>query len=93
LINLINAKSNENQCKNNLNREQPNGNYTNKASTSNNPCIFNFNSFANKCFMICFTIFSILLPIGVQPQLESNYAFAEINSQSQMMSVNILMKV
>ena len=36
----------------------------------------------NKCFIICFTIFSILLPIGIQPQLESNYAFAEIDSQT-----------
>jgi FG-GAP repeat len=36
----------------------------------------------NKCLIICFTIFSIVIPIGTQPQLESNYAFAEINSQS-----------
>jgi len=32
--------------------------------------------------MLCLTIFSILLPIGIQPQIEFNYAFAELNSQS-----------
>jgi FG-GAP repeat protein len=82
LINIINRKSNENQCNNNPNREQTNSNYTNNGSTSIIPSNFKFKPFANKCFMICFSIFSILLPIGVQPQLESNFVFAEINSQS-----------
>jgi FG-GAP repeat len=58
------------------------GNFTRKASTPSIPCIFNFNPFVNKCLIICFTIFSIVIPVGTQPQLESNYAFAEINSQS-----------
>jgi len=81
LITLINARSKDSQCKNNSNREQVVRNYTKKGRTSNIPSIFNFNPFVNKCFIICFTIFSILLPIGIQPQLESNYAFAEIDSQ------------
>jgi len=73
LINLINAKGNESQCKNNSNREKINGNNTKKGITC---------PFVNKCFLICVTIFSTLLPIGVQPQIEFNYAFAELNSQS-----------
>jgi FG-GAP repeat protein len=81
LITLINARSKDSQCKNNSNREQVVRNYTKKGRTSNIPSIFNFNPFVNKCFIICFTIFSILLPIGIQPQLESNYVFAEIDSQ------------
>jgi len=81
LITLINARSKDTQCKNNSNREHSDNNYIKKGRTSNIPSIFNFNPFVNKCFIICFTIFSILLPIGIQPQLESNYAFAEINSQ------------
>ena len=81
MITLINARSKDSQCKNNSNREHSDNNYTKKGKTSNIPSIFNFNPFVNKCFIICFTIFSILLPIGIQPQLESNYAFAEIDSQ------------
>ena len=81
MITLINARSKDSQCKNNSNREQIGRNYIKKGRTSNIPSIFNFNPFVNKCFIICFTIFSILLPIGIQPQLESNYAFAEIDSQ------------
>ena len=81
MITLINARSKDSQCKNNSNREQVVRNYIKKGRTSNIPSIFNFNPFVNKCFIICFTIFSILLPIGIQPQLESNYAFAEIDSQ------------
>jgi len=42
--------------------------------------IFNLN--LNKCFMLLFTIFSIVIPIGIQPQLQANYVFAESNSQS-----------
>ena len=82
MITLINARSKDSQCKNNSNREQIGRNYIKKGRTSNIPSIFNFNPFVNKCFIICFTIFSILLPIGIQPQLESNYAFAEIDSQT-----------
>ena len=81
MITLINARSKDSQCKNNSNREQTNGNYIKKARTSNIPSIFNFNPIVNKSFIICFTIFSILLPIGIQPQIESNYVFAEIDSQ------------
>ena len=81
MITLINARSKDSQCKNNSNREQIGRNYIKKGKKSNIPPIFNFNPFVNKCFIICFTIFSILLPIGIQPQLESNYAFAEIDSQ------------
>ena len=81
MITLINARSKDSQCKNNSNREQSDSNYIKKGRRSNIPSIFNFNPFVNKCFIMCFTIFSILLPIGIQPQLESNYAFAEINSQ------------
>ena len=81
MITLINARSKDSKCKNNSNREQSDSNYIKKGRRSNIPSIFNFNPFVNKCFIICFTIFSILLPIGIQPQLESNYAFAEINSQ------------
>ena len=81
LITLINVRSKDSQCKNNSNREHSDNNYIKKGRTSNIPSIFNFNPFVNKCFIICFTIFSILLPIGIQPQLESNYAFAEIDSQ------------
>ena len=82
MITLINARSKDSQCKNNSNREQIGRNYIKKGRTSNIPSIFNFNPFVNKCFILCFTIFSILLPIGIQPQLESNYAFAEIDSQT-----------
>ena len=81
MITLINARSKDSQCKYNSNREQTNGNYIKKARTSNIPSIFNFNPIVNKSFIICFTIFSILLPIGIQPQIESNYVFAEIDSQ------------
>ena len=81
MITLINAQSKDSQCKNNLNREQIGRNYIKKEKKSNIPAIFNFNPFVNKCFIICFTIFSILLPVGIQPQIESNYVFAEIDSQ------------
>jgi len=91
LIDLDNVKSNDTRCKckNNSNREQTHGNPTRKARTSNIPSIFNvnfkinLNPFSNKSFMILFTIFSIILPIGIQPQLQANYAFGEINSQSK----------
>ena len=73
MINLVNAKSNESQYKYNTNREQIRPHLSRT---------YNFKPFLNKCLMICLTIFSILLPIGVQPQIEFNYAFAEINSQS-----------
>ena len=82
MITLINARSKDSQCKYNSNREQTNGNYIIKGRTSNIPCIFNFNPIVNKSCIICFTIFSILLPIGIQPQIESNYVFAEIDSQT-----------
>ena len=91
MIDLDNVKSNDTRCKckNNSNREQTHGNPTRKARTSNIPSIFNvnfkinLNPFSNKSFMILFTIFSIILPIGIQPQLQANYAFGEINSQSK----------
>ena len=82
MITLINARSKDSQCKNNSNREQVVRNFIIKGRTSNIPCIFNFNPIVNKSFIICFTIFSILLPIGIQPQIESNYVFAEIDSQT-----------
>lgn len=82
MINLINAKSNDSQCKNNSNGKQTHNNYTPKKKKS----IFYFNSKLKlnlkNSFILLFTIFSIVVPIGIQAQLESNYAFAEINSQS-----------
>jgi len=82
LINLNNAKSNYSQCKNNSNVKQTYGNYTPKKKNSilyfNSKFKLNLENF----FILLFTIFSILVPIGIQAQLESNYAFAEINSQS-----------
>ncbi len=74
-------QSNDSQCKNNSNREQTRCNYMRNTKISNIPCIFNFIPFVNKFFIIFFTIFGILLPIGIETQLQSNYAFAEINSQ------------
>jgi hypothetical protein len=39
-------------------------------------------STGNKFFFMLFAIFGIMMPIGVQPSLQANYAFAEINLQS-----------
>jgi FG-GAP repeat len=81
LINIINTQSKYTQCKNNSNPEKPHDNCTRGTRISNMPCAFSFNPFVNKFFIMFFTIFSIVMPIGIQPQLLANYAFAEINSQ------------
>lgn len=81
MISLNNAKSNYSQCKNNSNVKQTYSNYTPKKKNSilyfNSKFKLNLENF----FILLFTIFGILVPIGIQAQLESNYAFAEINSQ------------
>jgi hypothetical protein len=81
LINLNNSKGNDTQCKSNSIPHQTHGSLARKARISSIPRTFkgnlNLNLFENKCFMILFTIFSIILPIGIQPQLQANYAFAE----------------
>ena len=77
MINLNNFKGIDTQCKNN----HTHGNLERKVRISKITRLFsgnlNLNPFANKFFMLLFTIFSIILPIGIQPQLQANYAFAE----------------
>jgi FG-GAP repeat len=74
-------KSNDSQYKNNSNGEQTHSIHTLKKKKS----IFHYNSKPNfnqkNCLILLFTIFSIVIPIGIQPQLQANNAFAEINSQ------------
>jgi len=78
LINLHNVKSKHGQIKGNSNQKQNHGDTKRKHSVAN----FNINPFANKLFIILFTIFSIVLQTGIQPQLQANFVFAELNSQS-----------
>jgi len=78
LINLHNVKSKHGQIKGNSNHKQDCGNIKRKQSLAN----FNISPFTNKFFIILFTIFSIVIPIGIQPQLQANFVFAQINSQS-----------
>jgi hypothetical protein len=76
LINLNNVNNNDGQCKNNSSGEQTHSIHTLKKKKS----IFHCNSkpnFNHKNSLILFTFFSIVLPIGIQPQLQFIEAFDE----------------
>ena len=77
MINLNNINSNDSRYKNNSNREQTHSIHTLKKKKS----IFSYNSKPNfnqkNCLILLFTIFSIVMPIGIQPQIQANNALAE----------------
>ena len=77
MINLIKIRSNDSQCKNNSNREQTHSIHTLKKKKSTFSYNFKPNINQKNCLILLFTIFSIVMPIGIQPQLQANNAFAE----------------
>jgi hypothetical protein len=80
---ILNVKSNDSQIsKRNSDLRQKRNSYAENRKKSVFSFNLNLDQSLKNYFTILLSIFSIVIPIGIQPQLQANYAFAEINSQS-----------
>ena len=74
---IFRVRSNCCKPKNNLNQEQ-NHNNIEKRSCFRTNIKLNRKNYT----VLVFTIFSIVMPTGIQPQMPANYAFAQVNSHA-----------